>query len=100
MSSLWIISVTDMVDQDTMEECLMQLVELEEDHFLLGFHQQVQKDHKNVWHDRHIKQCTFRNKVPKNPDSVKFMVSTPLLPKNVFFEGNLLAQIPYFKMED
>lgn len=38
-------------------------------------------------------------KVPKDPNSAKLMVSTPLLPESVFFEGNLLAQIPYLKME-
>ena len=34
--------------------------ELEEEIFLAGFHQQVQKQRKNVWHDRHIKLCTFK----------------------------------------
>lgn len=37
--SLWIIALIDMVDHDTMEDCLAQLVEIEEDHFLVGFHQ-------------------------------------------------------------
>lgn len=41
MPNLWIAAVTDMVDWDTMEEFLAQLVELEEDHFLSGFHQLV-----------------------------------------------------------
>jgi len=39
-------------------------------------------------------------KAPKDLDSVKFMVSTPLLLENVLFEGNLLAHIPNMKMED
>jgi len=29
--------VIDMADQDTMEECLKKIVELEEDHFLTSF---------------------------------------------------------------
>lgn len=41
MPSLRIATLTYIVDCDTMEEHLMQLVELEEDRFLLGFHQQV-----------------------------------------------------------
>lgn len=39
-------------------------------------------------------------KVPKDPDSVKFMVSTPLLVEIVLFEGQLLAWIQNLKMED
>jgi len=39
-------------------------------------------------------------KVPKDPDSMKFMVSMPLLLENVLFEGQLLNQIPILKVED
>jgi hypothetical protein len=31
-------------------------MELEEDHFVAGFHQQVQKVHEKDWHDRQIKK--------------------------------------------
>jgi len=41
MPSLRIIAVTEMDDRDTMEERLVQLVELEEDRFLVSFYQQV-----------------------------------------------------------
>jgi len=34
-------------------------MELEEDRFLAGFHQQVQKEGEKSWHDQHIKLCTF-----------------------------------------
>ena len=27
---------------------------------MVGFHQQVQKQRENAWHDRHIKLCTFK----------------------------------------
>ena len=37
----------------------MQLIELEEDRFLAGFHPQVQKECEKAWHDRHIKLHTF-----------------------------------------
>jgi hypothetical protein len=59
--NLRITTVTEMEDRDFMEEHLAQLLALEEDHFLAGFHQQVQKAREKVWHDRHIKQCTFKN---------------------------------------
>jgi len=35
-------------------------MELEEDHFLTGFHRQVQKECEKGWHDRHIKLHTFK----------------------------------------
>jgi len=44
MPSLRIASLTEMADRDTFEARLAQLLELEEDHFLTGFHQQVQKE--------------------------------------------------------
>jgi len=36
------------------------LTELEEDRFLAGFHQQVQKECEKAWHDQHIKLRTFK----------------------------------------
>jgi len=39
-------------------------------------------------------------KVNKDPNLAKFQISTLLLPENIPFEGNLLAQIPYLNMED
>jgi len=35
-------------------------MELKEDRFLVGFHQQVQKECKKTWHDHHIKFRTFK----------------------------------------
>jgi hypothetical protein len=35
------------------------LIELEEDRFIAGFHQQVQKEREKAYHDRHIKNNTF-----------------------------------------
>jgi len=49
-----------MADRETLEEQLTQLMELEEDRFLVGFHQQVQKEHEKSWNDRHIKLRTFK----------------------------------------
>jgi hypothetical protein len=36
------------------------LVKLEEDIFIARFHQQVQKERENSYHDRHIKKKAFR----------------------------------------
>ena len=41
-------------------ERLAQLEELEEEQFLVGFHQQVQKQREKSWHDRYIKLRTFK----------------------------------------
>lgn len=49
-----------MVDQDTVEEHLTQILALEEDSFLESFHQLVQKAREKVWHDRHIKKHSFK----------------------------------------
>ena len=36
------------------------MVELEEDRFIAGFHQQIQKEREKAYHDRHIKKKIFR----------------------------------------
>jgi len=38
--------------------------------------------------------------VPKDSETTKFMVSTPILPEKVVFEGVLLGIIPSLKLED
>ena len=58
--SLKIAALTDLVDEETIEERLLHLVELEEDKFVAGFHQQVQKNREKVWHDRHIKSKAIK----------------------------------------
>lgn len=60
MLSLWIATLTDMVDREAMEECVTQLMKLEEDQFLAGFHQEVKKEKKKAWHGRHINKHTFQ----------------------------------------
>ena len=49
-----------MVDTDTMDERLTQLLNLEEDRLIAGFHQKVQKAREKAWHDRHIKHNIFQ----------------------------------------
>jgi hypothetical protein len=54
--SLIIAAFTGMDDTDIVQDRLSQLVELEEDRFIAGFHQQVQKEREKAYHDRHIKK--------------------------------------------
>jgi hypothetical protein len=58
--SLKIATLTDLADEETVEESLLHLVELEEDIFIAGFHQQVQKNREKAWHDRHIKSKAIK----------------------------------------
>ena len=49
-----------MADTDTVQERLAQLLALEEDRFIAGFHQKVQKAREKAWHDRHVKNNIFQ----------------------------------------
>lgn len=60
MPSLHIVAFTRMADHKALEEQLTQLMELEKERFLAGFHQQVQKECEKSWNDRHIKLCMFK----------------------------------------
>jgi hypothetical protein len=57
---LRIVSFTGMDDTRVVQERLTQLVELEKYRFIVGFHQQVQKEREKAYHDRHIKKKPFR----------------------------------------
>ena len=57
--SLGTATLIDMADEEIVNERLLHLVGLEQDRFIIGFHQQVQKDIAKAWHDRHITQKTF-----------------------------------------
>jgi hypothetical protein len=52
--------ITELSDSSTVEKILSQLLQLEEDLFVAGFHQQVQKEREKEWHDRNIKQKRFQ----------------------------------------
>jgi hypothetical protein len=58
--SLRIATFTDMDDTGAVQERLAQLVELEEDRFITGFHQQVHKEQEKTYHDTHIKKKAFK----------------------------------------
>ena len=54
------IAITEMTHVDALEDMLLQLVRLEEERFVAGFHQNVEKKRLKVWHDRHIKNKQFQ----------------------------------------
>jgi transposase InsO family protein len=54
--SLCIATITNMTERGASQEILAQLMELEEDMIVVGFHQEVQKEKDKAWHDRHIKK--------------------------------------------
>jgi hypothetical protein len=58
--SLIIAAFTGMDDTGVVQDRLAQLMELEEDRFIAGFHQQVQKEREKGYHDRHIKKKAFK----------------------------------------
>jgi hypothetical protein len=53
--SLHVVVLTDIIDSSTVEKRLLEIVELDEDNFVAGFHQQVQKAREKSWHEIHIK---------------------------------------------
>ena len=59
--SLRISAFTGMDDLAMLNERLAKILELEEDRFIAGFQQQVQKGREKAWHDRHIKKKHFQN---------------------------------------
>ena len=58
--SLCIVAAMGIDDGAALEELLDQLVQLEEDRFVAGFHQRVKKDRQKAWHDHHIKNKQFQ----------------------------------------
>lgn len=58
--SLRIAVVTDMANPDIIKERMSHILSLQEDKFVEGFHQRVQKAREEASHDRHIKKKTFK----------------------------------------
>jgi hypothetical protein len=60
MPRLHVVEINDILESNVVEEILSQLVQLDEHHFIAGFHKQVQKEREKEWQDRHIKQFFFQ----------------------------------------
>ena len=57
--SLNIVAITEMIDVSAVKEILLQLLQLEEERFAVGYHQNVYKEQHKEWHERHIKNKNF-----------------------------------------
>ena len=71
---------------------MSKILELEEDRFIAGFQQQVQKAREKAWHDRHIKKKQFQigdlvilydSKFMKFPGKFKTHWKGPYIVKNI-----------------
>jgi hypothetical protein len=49
-----------MTERGAIKERLNQLMEMEEDRILAGFHQEVQKEREKSWHEGNIKRKSFK----------------------------------------
>lgn len=54
--NLFIAQTTKMFDNVSIPECLQELWELGQQCFLADFHQSLEKERKNAWHDKYIKR--------------------------------------------
>jgi hypothetical protein len=57
---LRIAAIKQIIERGAVQETLNQLLSMEKERILAGFHQQVQKERDKSWHDRHIKKKTFK----------------------------------------
>ena len=96
--SLRVVAITEMIDVDVVEERLLQLIHLEEERFVAVFHQNVEKQRKKVWHDRHIKRNHFEvgglvimydNKIFKHPGKLKTHWLGPYVIKEIIDGGEV-----------
>jgi hypothetical protein len=58
--SLRVEVITNMKERGAIQERLRQLMEMDEDRILIGFHQQVQKERDKSCYDTHIKKKIFK----------------------------------------
>ena len=86
------------LETDEEEEDLEDLI-IEEDEDE-GMEEETEPAHPPTKLLAYIPPQKGRTKVTKDPDSRKFVLSTPLLLEQVEFEGPRLARISVLKMED
>ena len=99
--SLWIAAATGMDNVEALEECIAQLVQLEENRLVTGFHQHVEKDRQKAWHDHHIKNKKFtqgdlvllyNSKFMKHPSKLQMHWLGPYLVHSITFGGAVQLQ--------
>jgi hypothetical protein len=96
--SLCVVAIIHMTKRGTVQERLNQLMNMEEDRILAGFHQQVQKTRDKDCHDRHIKKKTFKegdlvllydNKSIQHPGKLRMHWLGPYEVKFVTYGGDV-----------
>ena len=102
--SLRVVSIAEITNVDHVEDRLLELVQLEEERFVVGFHQNVEKKRQKVWHDRHIKSKHFEdgvhvlmydNKIFKHPRKLKTHWLGPYVVKEITNGGAVKLQKSY-----
>jgi hypothetical protein len=58
--SLHVEEIANMIERGTVKERINQLMEMEDDKILAGFHQEVQKARDKYWHEKHVKRKSFK----------------------------------------
>ena len=99
--SLCITIAMSMDDVKALEECIVQLIQLEEDLFIVGFHQQVAKDRQKAQHDHLIKKKQFAigylvllydSKFIKHPSKLQMHWLGPYIVQSITFGGAVQLQ--------
>jgi hypothetical protein len=57
--SLYIAQITQMSEEESIVQRLVELQEIEETRFLIDFHQSFEKERQKSWHDKHINTKVF-----------------------------------------
>ena len=57
--SLRMVAIVETIEVGFVEEILLDLVQLEEEHLVTGYHQNDEKEKQKSWHDQHIKNKQF-----------------------------------------
>lgn len=85
-----------MTERGATQERLVQLMELEEDIIIAGFHQEVQKAKDKAWNERHINNKNFKegylvllydSKYLQHPEKLRMHWLGPYQIKFVIDEG-------------
>ena len=102
--NICIATMTGTDDGVVLEECSTQLLQPEEDRFIAGFHQCVEKDRWKAWHDDHINNKHFQqgdlvllydSKFMKNPGKLQMHWLGPYLANSIASRGVVQLQQLY-----
>ena len=101
VQSLRFVTLTEITDGDAIKQRLSQLIQMEEEPFIAGFHQIVEKQRQKVWHDFHINIKPFKvgglvllyeNKIFKHTWKLKMHWAGPYLIAHITDVGAVKLQ--------